>query len=1000
MSTQLIAHLKKKCEADDNVKILLSQWEFDQKLVGKALENIGGFYPHFSNHNASHSQQILVNIERLLGQDLDLLSATDTWLILEAAYWHDVGMLVDAKSAKDVQSNEDFQFMVKTIAQDKGHDLHTFCLAYEQNDWVSAIGSEDHPFDGVEKYRQLIAEWFRRNHDKRIGGLVEDPFEFLNIASPRTELLPKRIYRYLGQICMSHGMNFTDLMEKLPFKQTGLGTEDCHPRFIGCLLRLGDLFDLDDNRFCPVMAKHVSHQPRLSKAHEDKHLSLREFQLDDKTVKLVAECPDEMSYVETQNWFGWLREEFQNQMSQWNLIVPSQKFGSLPTIEQLDVRMKGNKVLLSNKPMKFSIDEKNALEILEGSGLYKNDTNIFRELIQNAIDATLIQVWCDFEKGRVKLPKQSHPFDSKTQNILKNYLIKLSFERVEIIDDSDDAWWEFRIEDKGTGISLQDLNYMQKVAGSSRNIERQKIIKRMPKWMQPSGQFGIGLHSAFLLLKNINEEDQKVTIITTNSFDYKTYKIELNSSLNSKKGYCFIEEQKTLKRDIGTTLILKLKKKRRARSYTYNDSKLYQILYAKHDPLREEMFDVFNMATQIENIKKDVLGNIIIPCEFNEEWEEKIKNNFPSDKRIFENIIWVDKYNLYFVINMVDDLSLSEFDGYLNGGFKGQNVGSIRYYKQIFNIYLMFFGLDAKNTLQTNRNEWSKDFERTFIEHKFLHELCKHILIEYKNQLRAILKDNRIIDLFDFCFNEDKSKVSWKEIKMFNIDRWVDYKYKNPNCRIYNKSFIELLNLKNFNFYYVDSFLNPDFDISSLSKNDLVYPQAFNGWFKEYFDQEWIEMGGFIFNEEIKGGALVRYSKEKITGDRNKDLIVVNQIKYGIEQDRKRINFNEEWLSKSFFKDFNALFTKSFLVERLVGLENLNVKHLILPFYILSKNLDKGPNIKVDYLNDNELVRVTWAARDEEYQDLTLDDYMKLYKELELKISKLIEAVYPNWIEK
>ncbi|KAE9876654.1 hypothetical protein GP665_28640, partial [Escherichia coli] len=49
MSTQLIAHLKKKCEADDNVKILLSQWEFDQKLVGKALENIGGFYPHFSN---------------------------------------------------------------------------------------------------------------------------------------------------------------------------------------------------------------------------------------------------------------------------------------------------------------------------------------------------------------------------------------------------------------------------------------------------------------------------------------------------------------------------------------------------------------------------------------------------------------------------------------------------------------------------------------------------------------------------------------------------------------------------------------------------------------------------------------------------------------------------------------------------------------------------------------------------------------------------------------
>ncbi|HBM7894373.1 TPA: ATP-binding protein, partial [Acinetobacter baumannii] len=206
----------------------------------------------------------------------------------------------------------------------------------------------------------------------------------------------------------------------------------------------------------------------------------------------------------------------------------------------------------------------------------------------------------------------------------KSYALEISFERIGIIDGSDDAWWEFKIEDKGTGISLLDLNYMQKVAGSSRNIERQKIINRMPIWMRPSGQFGIGLHSAFLLLKDINEEDQKITIISTNSVDYKTYKIELNSPLKSKKGYCFIEEQKEIKKDIGTTLILRLKKKRRARSYSYNNSELYKFLYTKHDPLKEEMFDVFNIATQVENIKDEVLRNICLPYEFNEEWQVKI----------------------------------------------------------------------------------------------------------------------------------------------------------------------------------------------------------------------------------------------------------------------------------------------------------------------------------------------------------------------------------------
>ncbi|TCB58772.1 HD domain-containing protein [Acinetobacter terrae] len=1000
MSTQLIAHLKRKCEEDGNVAILFAQWEFDQKLVGKALENIGGFYPHFSNHNASHSQQILVNIERILGNEIELLSATDTWLILEAAYWHDVGMLVDAKNAKEVHANPDFNFMIQTIANEKGHDLQKFCQAYVEKNWLSAIGTVDHPFDGIEQYRQLVAEWFRRGHDKRVGKIVEDPFKDLGITSPRTELLPNRIYRYLGQICVSHGMDFDTLIETIPYKQTGLGTEDCHPRFIGCLLRLGDLFDLDDNRFCPVMAKHVSNMPSVSKHHHDKHLSLREFQLDKRTVKLVAECPDEMSYVETQNWFGWIREEFQNQMSQWNLIVPDLKFGSLPTIEQLDVRMQGNKVLLSNKPMKFSIDEGNALEILEGSGLYKNDTNIFRELIQNAIDATLIRVWCDFEKGKIKLSKESHPFDSKIQNVLKNYAIKLSFERREIIDGSDDAWWEFKLEDQGTGISLQDLNYMQKVAGSNRNIDRQKIINRMPKWMRPSGQFGIGLHSAFLLLKDVNEEDQKIILISTNSSDYKTYKIELNSPLNSKKGYCFIEEQKDVKKDIGTTLILKFKKKRRARSYSYNSSKLYQFLYADHDPLKEEMFDTFNIATQIENIKDDVLGNICFPYDFNKNWQTKINAIFQPNEVSLKNAIWVEKYSLYFEINGFNTLSLNEFQGYLSGGFKGQNVGSIRYYQQIFNIHLMFFGFEAKSTLQTNRNEWSKSFSDDFINKKFLHEVCKHILENYKMPLKNILKDDILVELFEFYFNDDKSKTLWKNIKFFGNECLVNYKYKNNKCKIYDKSFTELTKLKAFNFYYIDHFLNPDFDVSKLSKNDLVYPNSFNSWFKNVFDQEWIDKGGFIFNEKIKGGEIIRYTKETYEGIDEKELRILNQIKTAIQTDKKRINFNEVWLDTNFFKEYNPLFTKSILVERLVGLEYLNVRHLILPFYIFSKDLEANPTLRIDYLSNNDLVKITWEARAEEYEDKTFEFYQNLYQGLEEKIIKLVEAVYPDWIQK
>lgn len=672
MSTRLIQHLKNKCEADANVAILYAQWEFDQKLVVKALENIGGFYPHFSNHNASHSQQILVNIERILGDDVDLLSATDTWLILEAAYWHDVGMLVDAKNAKEVHTNPDFNFMIQTIANEKGHDLQKFCQAYVENGWLSAIGTLDHPFDGVEKYRQLIAEWFRRGHDKRVGKLVEDPFKDLGITSPRTELLPNRIYRYLGQICVSHGMNFSNLMETLPYKQTGLGTENCHPKFIGCLLRLGDLFDLDDNRFCPVMAKHVSNMPSVSKHHHDKHLSLREFQLDKRTVKLVAECPDEMSYVETQNWFGWIREEFQNQMSQWNLIVPDLKFGSLPTIEQLDVKIairyeegiKKEKILLDNKPMQFTLDQKSVIEILEGRNIYQDEISVFREIIQNAIDATLMRVWIE----NIKVLQSNHnPYDEIVRGILDQYPITVNFNKIRDIEGSRDSIWEISIIDNGIGIYINDLMYMQKIAGSKNNISRQKIISSMPLWMKPSGSFGIGLHSGFLLAKDL-DIDNKILIRTKSIFTNEILNIELYSPLGNKKGYCFIEKIPSSLAKAGTEIKIK---------FLIKEDGFFseKTEYAKRENIFEEDYvlkERLNIIGKIKKIQSEISKESLIPIQFSKKLLHIFPYDFEANSRIKSFKIWDKRNQISIDIEYKPNIS-----------FLGSKEGNLKLYLKV-----------------------------------------------------------------------------------------------------------------------------------------------------------------------------------------------------------------------------------------------------------------------------------------------------------------------------
>jgi hypothetical protein len=69
MATQLIKHLI-DCAAKDAIyKPLEAQWAFDERLIAKALQTVGTYFPHYSRHDESHSRQILVHIERLLGED-------------------------------------------------------------------------------------------------------------------------------------------------------------------------------------------------------------------------------------------------------------------------------------------------------------------------------------------------------------------------------------------------------------------------------------------------------------------------------------------------------------------------------------------------------------------------------------------------------------------------------------------------------------------------------------------------------------------------------------------------------------------------------------------------------------------------------------------------------------------------------------------------------------------------------------------------------------------
>lgn len=541
MADFLIHHLEKKGQQHSSLAMLVNQWGFDQLLIPKALQNVGSLFPHYSRHDESHSKQILVNIERLLADNLSLLTATDTWLLLEAAYWHDIGMVVPQKALEDALAEQGFKDYLAELSRNEHHELHQLASQFDASNPCQCFAGAHSPVDAVDKFRQLMAEWFRRQHARRASEVVQSPWQTIGLNSPRTELIPSRLFRLLGQICLMHGSDFDTMMERLPFREAGMAQEDCHPRFVACLLRLGDLLDLDDNRFCPVMQNIAGdNRPALSKAHEAKHQSIRHLRMDRDRIEVSAECEDIDSYLETWKWFDWLKQEMQQQMSRWSDIVPHRKLGLLPTLGELTVSLKGQEILRDGERPQFSIDGKNAVKLLQGSNLYSDRFACINELVQNAIDSTLIRIW--LTDGQYSREEWENPLNPTPQKILHQEENKVLVDvDLEELEGEQDGYFKcvVTIRDAGTGIHQKDLAHMLKIGGSKENKFRQRLIREMPEWMRPSGIFGIGLQSVFLWA-------DEVRIETYSFFDKTGLSVTLHSPMGKDEGLVVIRKPTAL----------------------------------------------------------------------------------------------------------------------------------------------------------------------------------------------------------------------------------------------------------------------------------------------------------------------------------------------------------------------------------------------------------------------------------------------------------------------
>lgn len=805
---------------DSQSQILFAQWNYDKQIIPTALQAVSNLFPHYSLHDESHSVTILNNIVRVLGKEnIDRLSAIDIWLILEASYYHDIGMVVPSDKLEAAVRSDKFIGFLEELIQDNKNGLHDFASLFQVENKKIKFRTDFFDLGTYEGIKFILAEFFRRVHADRSKDIINNPAEELSLRSPRG-VIPPRIFNLLGDICSCHTKNFSDVM-KLPFCQVGIDTEDAHPRFIACLLRIGDLLDLDNNRFSEVILRTLSKIPIDTLNHKAKHLSIESFRVDREEIQITAKCKDYDTATITQHWFNYLNSEVSNQMINWNNIVPNKSLGYLPTIGALKVELLDYEYIDGKNKPKFSVDTDKALALLQGAGIYEGVHQCIREVLQNAVDATLIRMWLEYKNVSDFATPQSEEFIDLTSKFpVQVNVAKLDFE---------DGFqhWKIEIEDQGIGISSQDLKYLMNTGSSSKNRNKLEIIESMPVWMRPSGTFGIGFQSIFMLTDT-------VVLETKSFFDEKFNIIELNSPNSKKDGNILIQNKKTNHlRKPGTKLIIKHRTRLIPRKYSIpGRSKNSLKLVENYDPFTHESLNV-EISKIIDEVTEFSLKSIL-PIKLLVDGK-----SLSIESQVEGKFNYFDPDNSLEMTIGVKHHSNNEVRAY----FKGQPTeSSLSFY--FLNFSINIHGM-ASEVLELSRNKIRSDYSN---------ELYRKVL----RSSFAIITDN-----FNNIFKTDEEKEiasmflhyysDQEEVADFNIstfDQWKDFliDVEGRDIKMFDiLSSIDHLKLT-YNLQYRDSAVNKYISRFNIKIVDRVLVMdIYNGYIVNEYVKFLLDKASSIF---------------------------------------------------------------------------------------------------------------------------------------------------------
>ncbi len=713
MQFTLEEHFKNLGDKYDQVNEVYCLWTLLKKDISEKLGSVYRVFPYFSRHDASHSRTIITNIELFLGEErIRALSATDTFMLLICAYTHDYGMALELEEILEILSdtrNEFKNHLKNHINSDSAKRL----IEYYNKD-----ASDGNLKELYYSILVMLQDYNRPDHWRGVEKIKRD---YDNIFLGR---IKARFVKAIINICEIHGKE-VDAISTLSRNSNGMFSDIFHPRFIASMIRLGDLLDLDNNRFSKefelAIRKKDNNIPDLSKIHYLKHESITHFFVCPMHIDIEASCvgeDEDALFVarELYDWLHLLEDDCSYLKKEWDMIA-QRDFGAAPRIRNKKILVNGIEYQHFVYNLRMELPSDKIFNLLAGSNVYDNKYVAFREIIQNAIDATLLQAWKDFYSGLSS--DSSRLFCSKE---LAKWCLSSKFEneykiQVNVIEDNRENAVYVEVIDNGIGIDDEDLQYMCRIGENNIcNPQHHRIIEQMPDWFIPSGVFGIGLQSAFQLTDEIEFFTKKANRtprhIRFSSYSSNEGKIEVSKCPNS-----YVEQFNKLTSQ-GTLVRLKINPN------LFNSDKDFDFfdLDFEHCEINNHVIyvEIINQLKKYLNSNKinyvpiffsdyklesqnksEIVQNYKCKVEKDEEFylmlESTNKIRWIKGKKSISLYYWNEKRNIFLKIEIPKCKMVDAQRKYFSFPFL-DNAFSIKYKNNVINDYQQLFGYSTDDS--------------------------------------------------------------------------------------------------------------------------------------------------------------------------------------------------------------------------------------------------------------------------------------------------------------